>query len=114
MSDFLMGSLIALFFSLWYCVREGGIVIKYWKFCALCALLLCLTACGQGTGKKKEDGASGGLFATVVTYSGEDDDAKYLEIAGRSQRLVGLLEEKAGAFVMDAYNFQEIEEGTPL
>ena len=56
------------------------------------------------------------LYRTVVYNSGEDEsDAKYLEIAQRSQKLLALLEEKAGAFVMDAYNYQTMgDEGTPL
>lgn len=38
-----------------------------------------------------------------------------MEIAQRSQKLLALLEEKAGAFVMDAYNYQTMDdEGTPL
>ena len=37
------------------------------------------------------------------------------QIAQRSQKLLALLEEKAGAFVMDAYNYQAMDdEGTPL
>ena len=88
--------------------------MKRWNIWALCALLLFLSACGRGAGEPEEEG-DGGLFATVVTYTGEDDDAEYLKIAGRSQKLVALLEEKAGTFVMDAYNYQSIdEEGTPL
>ena len=52
----------------------------------------------------------------MVYNSGEDEsDAKYLEIAQRSQKLLSLLEEKTGAFVMDAYNYQTVDdEGTPL
>lgn len=78
---------------------------------ALCALLLLLSACGREEEQKQETG----LYTTVVTYTGEDDDVKYLEIAGRSRELVSLLEEKAGAFVMDAYNYQSMDDdGTPL
>lgn len=56
------------------------------------------------------------IYATVVHYSGENDSTeKYLEIAERSQRLFQLLEEKADAFVMNAYNYQALDEkGTPL
>lgn len=89
--------------------------MKRWNIWVLCALLLFLSACGQETEEREEEKTSGGMFTTVVTYTGEDDDAEYLEIAGRSQKLVALLEEKAGAFVMDAYNYQAMdEEGTPL
>ncbi len=85
--------------------------MKRWNIWALCAFLLLLSACGRGEERKGETG----LYTTVVTYTGEDDDVKYLEIAGRSQKLVALLEEKAGAFVMDAYNYQVMDEqGTPL
>lgn len=87
--------------------------MKRWNIWILCALLLLLSACGQGTGEKGAE-ASGDLFTTVVTYTGEDEDARYLEVSRQSQKLVALLEEKAGAFVMDAYNFQEIGEGEPL
>lgn len=56
------------------------------------------------------------IYATAVQYSGEDESAeRYLEIAQRSQRLFLLLEENADAFVMNAYNYQDIDgEGTPL
>ena len=85
--------------------------MKRWNIWALCGLLLLLSSCGQ----EPEEGTSGGLFTTMVTYSGEDDNGAYLEIAGRSQKLVALLEEKAGAFVMEAYNYQAMDEkGTPL
>ena len=52
----------------------------------------------------------------MVYNSGEDESgAKYLEIAQRSQKLLALLEEKAGAFVVDAYNYQTMDDdGTPL
>lgn len=56
------------------------------------------------------------IFKTVVQYTGENDStSKYLEIAERSARLFPLLEENVNAFVMDAYNYQSIDdEGTPL
>lgn len=56
------------------------------------------------------------LYTTVVQYSGEDDSTeKYLEIAERSQKLLKLLEENEEAFVMNAYQYQSIDEdGTPL
>ena len=80
----------------------------------LLAIAMVLSGCGRGEEGKREVGGRG-LYTTVVTYTGEDDDTKYLEIAGRSQKLVTLLEDKVGAFVMDAYNYQPLDdEGTPL
>lgn len=79
-------------------------------FSALLAVFLLLAGCSAPSTQKTH------LFTTVVTYSGENEsDEKYLEIAQRSQALFSLLEEKAGAFVLDAYNYQALdEEGTPL
>lgn len=55
------------------------------------------------------------LYTTQVQYTGEDDPAQYLEIAARSARLLAELEEKAGAFVADFYNYQSMDDkGTPL
>lgn len=79
-------------------------------FLALCLCLLALPGC-----RKNETASEQYLYATVIKYSGEDDPKTYLEIAGRSRELLTLLEEKAGAFVMNAYNFQDADgEGTPL
>ena len=84
------------------------------KRAVICLALL--TAFGlSGCGKKSaETGWPGheGFYTTVVKYSGENEsDAKYLEIARKSEALLPLLEEKAGAFVVDAYNFQSIDDG---
>lgn len=56
------------------------------------------------------------LYKTVVQYTGENESTlKYLEIAQRSAALFPLLEAHANAFVMDAYNYQSIDDdGTPL
>lgn len=84
---------------------------------ALCGLLMFLSACGQAVEEKEQESErQGGLYATVVHYTGENEsEARYLEIAGRSQKLLALLEENCGGFVMDAYNYQSTdEEGTPL
>jgi len=82
------------------------------ELCFALALGLLLSGCGP----RQEEAPQGpGMYTTVVHYSGEDDDSTYLQIARRSQELVALLEEEAGGFVMDAYNFQSIDdEGTPL
>ena len=87
---------------------------KILRWAALLAVLLILASCaGKETAEPKWEDP---LYRTVVYNSGEDEsDAKYLEIAQRSQKLLALLEEKAGAFVMDAYNYQTMDdEGTPL
>ena len=87
---------------------------KILEWTALSAALLALAGC---TGKEAEEPRwEESLYRTVVYNSGEDEsDAKYLEIAQRSQKLLSVLEEKAGAFVMDAYNYQSVDdEGTPL
>ena len=86
---------------------------KRLTWAALLAALLTLAGCA---GKEPpEPKWKDPLYRTVVYNSGEDEsDAKYLEIAQRSQKLLALLEEKAGAFVMDAYNYQTMDdEGTP-
>ncbi len=85
-------------------------------FFALC-LLVILAGCGgkKGAAESGEAGSQS-LYTTVVQYSGEDESTeKYLEIAGRSQKLLPLLEKNLDAFVMDAYNFQDADgEGTLL
>ena len=80
---------------------------------AVLAMLLALAGCGGRTAEPKWEEP---VYRTVVHNTGEDESgAKYLEIAQRSQELLALLEEKSGAFVMDAYNYQAIDdEGTPL
>lgn len=84
--------------------------------CALPLMLALLAACAQEMEAKEPEEAAAGLYKTQVQYSGENEStARYLEIAGRSQELLPLLEEHAGAFIMCAYNFQDIDgEGTPL
>lgn len=56
------------------------------------------------------------IYQTVVHYTGENESTtKYLEIAERSAELFPLLEDNANAFVMDAYNYQSIDDnGTAL
>ena len=81
------------------------------------ACLVSLTACGRGGGTEdttpREEYRN--LYTTQVQYTGEDDPAQYLEIAARSARLLAELEDKAGAFVADFYNYQSMDdEGTPL
>lgn len=77
---------------------------------ALCLCVLALFGCRNG-----EEDPRQYLYATVIKYSGEDDPKTYLDIAERSQELLTLLEEKAGVFMINAYNFQDADgEGTPL
>ena len=87
---------------------------KILKWAGLLAALLVLVGCAgkEPVEPKWEDP----LYRAVVYNSGEDEsDAKYVEIAQRSQKLLALLEEKAGAFVVDAYNYQTMDDdGTPL
>ncbi|MEY8336008.1 hypothetical protein AALB53_23475 [Lachnospiraceae bacterium 47-T17] len=87
---------------------------KILEWAGLLAALLVLTGCAgkEPSEPKWEDP----LYRAVVYNSGEDEStAKYLEIAQRSQELLALLEEKTGAFVMDAYNYQAMDDdGTPL
>ena len=81
------------------------------------ACLVSLTACGRGqeTGEGTSREEYRNLYTTQVQYTGEDDPAQYLEIAARSARLLAELEDKAGAFVADFYNYQSMDdEGTPL
>ena len=87
---------------------------KILEWAGLLAVLLVLAGCaGKEPAEPKWEEP---LYRTVVYNSGEDEsDAKYLEIAQRSQKLLSFLEEKTGAFVMDAYNYQTVDdEGTPL
>lgn len=90
-----------------------------------CSLLLAfvltmavlLTACGGESEVSATKWAEfPDIYTTVVQNTGENESTeKYLEIAGRSARLFPLLEENADAFIVDAYNYQSIdEEGTPL
>lgn len=79
---------------------------------ALIGITILLTHCGRPAEKPEAQA----LYTTAVHESGEDESTgKYLEIAQRSEKLVAMLEEKAGAFVMCAHNYQDADgEGTPL
>ena len=68
---------------------------KLFTWAALLVALLTLAGCA---GKEPpEPRWEDPLYRTVVYNSGEDEsDAKYLEIAQRSQKLLALLKEKAG------------------
>ena len=85
------------------------------------ACLAGLTACG-GKEEVPTSAASKGtaqeqchIYTTQVQYTGEDDPVQYLEIAARSAHLLAELEDKAGAFVADFYNYQAMDDaGTPL
>lgn len=87
---------------------------KILRWAMLLTTLLTLTGCaGKESAQPKWEEP---LYRTVVYNSGEDESNEtYLEIAQRSQKLLAALEEKAGAFVMDAYNYQTVDDkGTPL
>ena len=85
------------------------------------ACLAGLTACG-GKEEVPTSAASKGtaqeqchIYTTQVQYTGEDDPVQYLEIAARSAHLLAELEDKAGAFVADFYNYHAMDDaGTPL
>lgn len=88
---------------------------------AALSLIVFFTGCSQKSSGNSNAGQSDrwkdckGIYTTVVTYSGEDDTREYLKIAKRSERVLRLLEENIGAFVMDAYNYQSVDDkGTPL
>lgn len=92
---------------------------NYWKtaLCVLALLLSLLVACAQEVDMRREEPEeSGGLYTTVVYNTGENESTqRYLEIAQRSQGLFQLLEEETGAFIMNAYHFQDTDgRGTPL
>lgn len=77
-----------------------------------------LTACG-GEQKNVSDTKSDEykhIYKPVVQNTGENGSAlKYLESAERSAELFPLLEDHVNAFVMEAYNYQSIDdEGTPV
>ena len=77
---------------------------------ALLAVLLVLAGCAGN--EPAEPKWEEHLYRTVVYNSGEDEsDAKYLEIAQRSQKLLSLLEEKTGAFghALDDRDARELE-----
>lgn len=82
--------------------------------CFMLAAVMLLSSCGSGENTSAEEYKN--IYKTVVQDTGENDStSKYLEIAERSAELIPLLEENANAFVMDAYNYQTIDdEGTPL
>ena len=73
---------------------------KILEWVVLLAAFLALTGCaGKEAAEPKWEES---LYRTVVYNSGEDEsDAKYLEIAQRSQKLLALLEEKAGALMLE-------------
>lgn len=55
------------------------------------------------------------IYATEVMYTAENDGAAaYMEIATQSNTLFHLLEQHRDGFVMDAYNYQEIDENGTL
>lgn len=90
---------------------------RFINLLSLLFVLFLLAGCGQtvqAEDPKWQDCRQ--LYATVLTNSGEDEStARYLEIAQHSQALLPLLEEKTGAFVMNAYNYQSLDDnGTPL
>lgn len=82
----------------------------------LLTVVILLSSCGRHEKENIFAEEYKDIYKTVVQYSGENDStSKYLEIAERSAKLIPLLEENVNAFVMEAYNYQAIDdEGTPL
>lgn len=92
---------------------------NHWKtaLCVLALALSLLAACAQELDMRREEPEeNSGLYTVVVYNTGENESTqRYLEIAQRSQGLFQLLEEEAGAFIMNAYHFQDTDgRGTPL
>ena len=92
---------------------------RYTILLGLLIIASLLTACGSGERESTSDpkwDKYKNIYTISVQNTGEDESvAKYLEIAERSAELFPLLEENSNAFVMDAYNYQSIDdEGTPL
>lgn len=84
---------------------------------SLFLLSLVLAACTPAPSQQDPKWADcRNIYATVLKNSGEDEsDAAYLAIARRSRQLLAQLEANTPAFVMDAYNYQSIDDqGTPL
>ena len=81
----------------------------------LTGLLALLSGCGQEEPTTQWQGEQT-IYATSIQYTQENDGAaQYLAVARRSQALLSLLEEKAGAFVVDAYNYMDADgSGTPI
>ena len=77
---------------------------------------LALAACTPAPSQQAKGTDSQGIYATTLHNSGEDEStAAYLAIAQRSQQLLAQLEAHTATFVMDAYNYQSIDDqGTPL
>ena len=77
---------------------------------------LALAACTPAPSQQAKWTDSQGIYATTLHNSGEDEStAAYLAIAQRSQQLLAQLEAHTATFVMDAYNYQSIDDqGTPL
>ena len=82
--------------------------------CSLAALLAFLCGCTQPSDPAAQGEAA--FYATSIQYTQENESAaQYLEVAQRSQALLALLEEHAGAFVVDAYNYMDADgSGTPV
>lgn len=89
---------------------------KYLIVFSLLAVVILLSSCGNSEKENTSTEEYKNIYKTVVQYSGENDStSKYLEIAERSAELIPLLEENVNAFVMEAYNYQAIDDdGTPL
>lgn len=84
--------------------------------CSILAVAMLLSSCGSSEKENTFAEECKNIYKTVVQYTGENDStSKYLEITERSAELIPRLEENVNAFVMDAYNYQAIDdERTPL
>lgn len=92
---------------------------RYIVLLSLLIIVSLLTACDSGERESASDPKwekYKNIYTISVQNTGENEStAKYLEIAERSAELFPLLEDNSNAFVMDAYNYQSMDdEGTPL
>jgi len=79
----------------------------------LCVLVIVLSGCSN-TGSIPENAKI--FYRTIITYAGENEsEERHLELSMKSEALLKKLMSEKNAFVMDAYNYQPIDEkGTHL
>lgn len=85
-------------------------------FSLVIIVVMLISLVGCKSVNQEVDNRHNGIYTLRVKETGENEStARYLEIAERSQELLKILEENAGLFIVDAYNYQDIDgKGTPL